>query len=370
MARVARKNTEKKTEDGHHHNESHHGKSSNDRSEPLLCERRGHDSENQHHNRTEMSRKTRRQSLDSVKNNNQNTEALPRVAAERQGRRTDRHIRDKPEQRHYSSDRVISNVPVYKAHVGDRPISDRPFQRSQSIDRYLGDKVERRLSADMSNNEKLDSRSQRIEKSIMDELQQRGRARDKVSRDNPLRRSHSIDTYSSDVSHPSVLSRQSSHTSHTSQLSRQSSIEHTIVTQSFPMTQRKLLQDPDSGQFFFVDMPVQVKTKTFFDPETGNYVQLPVQPPEGAVLKASPMEVLKPPLVVYHSFVPVPLSPMAKKASIKAPHMEAEESELRHLERSKQMNCQDGNPYLEPVYGQHDHMLGEFLGTEELDCPS
>lgn len=136
------------------------------------------------------------------------------------------------------------------------------------------------------------------------------------------------------------------------------------------MTQRKLLQDPDSGQFFFVDMPVQVKTKTFFDPETGNYVQLPVQPPEGAVLKASPMEVLKPPLVVYHSFVPVPLSPMAKKASIKAPHMEAEESELRHLERSKQMNCQDGNPYLEPVYGQHDHMLGEFLGTEELDCPS
>lgn len=359
-----------KTEDGHHHNESHHGKSSNDRSEPLLCERRGHDSENQHHNRTEMSRKTRRQSLDSVKNNNQNTEALPRVAAERQGRRTDRHIRDKPEQRHYSSDRVISNVPVYKAHVGDRPISDRPFQRSQSIDRYLGDKVERRLSADMSNNEKLDSRSQRIEKSIMDELQQRGRARDKVSRDNPLRRSHSIDTYSSDVSHPSVLSRQSSHTSHTSQLSRQSSIEHTIVTQSFPMTQRKLLQDPDSGQFFFVDMPVQVKTKTFFDPETGNYVQLPVQPPEGAVLKASPMEVLKPPLVVYHSFVPVPLSPMAKKASIKAPHMEAEESELRHLERSKQMNCQDGNPYLEPVYGQHDHMLGEFLGTEELDCPS
>lgn len=356
-----------KVEDGHHHSESHRGKSSDDRSEQLLCERRGHDRENQYHNRAEMSHKTRRQSHDSVESKNQNKEALPCVAAERQGRRNDRHVRDKPEQRHYSSDRVISNVPVYKAQVDDRPVSDRPFHRSQSTDRYLGDKAERRLSADMSVNEKLDSRSQRIEKSIMDELQQRGRARDRASRDNPVRRSHSIDTYSSDAPHPSILSRQSSHTS---QLSRQSSIEHTIVTQSFPMTQRKLLQDPDSGQFFFVDMPVQVKTKTFFDPETGNYVQLPVQPPEGAVLQASPMEVLTPPLVVYHSFVPVPLSPMAQKASVQAPHMEPEEFEMRHLERSRQMHCKDGHPYLEPVYGQHDHTLGEFLGTEELDCPS
>ncbi|CAK6961765.1 uncharacterized protein LOC122971195 [Scomber scombrus] len=416
------KKQSEKMEDGHHLNESHHGKTSNDRSEPVAyerrghdsehqhhhrtemrhrsrrqshdsiksnnqnneplptisndrsepvaCERRGHESEHQHHHRTEMRHRSRRQSHDSVKSNNHNNEPLPTVAAERQGRRNDRHIRDKPEQRHYSSDRVISNVPVYKAHVSDRPMSDRPFNRSQSIDRYLGDKVERRLSADMSVNEKLDSRSQRIEKSIMDELQQRGRARDKASRDNPLRRSHSIDTYSSDASHPSILSRQSSHTSHTSQLSRQSSIEHTIVTQSIPMTQRKLLQDPDSGQFFFVDMPVQVKTKTFFDPETGNYVQLPVQPPEGAVLKPSPMEVLTPPLVVYHSFVPVPLSPMAQNASVKAPHVEPEEFELRHLDRSKQMHCKDGNPYLEPVFSQHDHTFGDFLGTEELDCPS
>ncbi|KAM7371151.1 hypothetical protein PAMP_010642 [Pampus punctatissimus] len=362
------KNSERKhrekMEDGHHHNESHYGKSSN---KPTLGETRGYDSEKQHHNRSEMSHKTRRRSHDSVESNNQNNEALSSVATERQGRRNDRHIRDKPEQRHYSSDRVISNVPVYKAHVNDRPMSDRPFHRSQSSDRYLGDKMERRPSADMSNNEKLDSRSQRIEKSIMDELQQRGRSRDKVSRDNTLRRSHSIDTYSSDVPPPSILSRQSSHTS---QLSRQSSIEHTIVTQSFPLTQRKLLQDPDSGHFFFVDMPVQVKTKTFFDPETGNYVQLPVQPPEGAVLQASPMEVLTPPLVVYHSFVPVPLSPIAQKASVQTPHMEPDEFELRHLERSRQMHCKDGHPYIEPVYGQHDHMLGEFLGTEELDCPS
>uniref|UniRef100_A0A8C2WHA0 DUF4585 domain-containing protein n=1 Tax=Cyclopterus lumpus TaxID=8103 RepID=A0A8C2WHA0_CYCLU len=45
---------------------------------------------------------------------------------------------------------------------------------------------------------------------------------------------------------------------------------------SYPLTQRKVLQDLGSGQYFVVDVPVQVKTKTFFDPETGKYVQLNV----------------------------------------------------------------------------------------------
>ncbi|XP_026164855.1 cardiac-enriched FHL2-interacting protein [Mastacembelus armatus] len=47
--------------------------------------------------------------------------------------------------------------------------------------------------------------------------------------------------------------------------------------QSYPLTQRKVLQDLGSGQYFVVDVPVQVKTKTFFDPETGKYVQLNVR---------------------------------------------------------------------------------------------
>ncbi|KAJ8014049.1 hypothetical protein DPEC_G00036220 [Dallia pectoralis] len=51
------------------------------------------------------------------------------------------------------------------------------------------------------------------------------------------------------------------------------------LPQSFTqsLTQKKVLQDPGSGQYFVVDMPVQVKTKTFFDPETGKYVQLNVR---------------------------------------------------------------------------------------------
>nr|XP_046258495.1 uncharacterized protein LOC124066271 [Scatophagus argus] len=47
--------------------------------------------------------------------------------------------------------------------------------------------------------------------------------------------------------------------------------------QSYPLTQRKVLQDLGSGQYFVVDVPVQVKTKTFFDPDTGKYVQLNVR---------------------------------------------------------------------------------------------
>ncbi|XP_032082171.1 cardiac-enriched FHL2-interacting protein [Thamnophis elegans] len=44
-------------------------------------------------------------------------------------------------------------------------------------------------------------------------------------------------------------------------------------TPSLPATQRKLLQDPDSGEFFIVDLPLRLKT--FYDPESGSYIQVP-----------------------------------------------------------------------------------------------
>uniref|UniRef100_A0A3Q2XDK4 DUF4585 domain-containing protein n=1 Tax=Hippocampus comes TaxID=109280 RepID=A0A3Q2XDK4_HIPCM len=304
--------------------------------------------------KAEMTQKTRQSSHDSI----EGTRLTDGLATER-GRSRGKQSRDKPEQRHCSSDRLISTAPVYKLNAGPGPNI-----RSQSIDRYLGDRVGRRYRTDTSVNERLDPRSTRIEKSIVDEFQQRGRAKEKMLREKPLRRSQSIDTHSLQPAQPPSLSRQ---LSQTGQFSRQSSIEHTGVTQSIPATQRKLLQDPDSGQYYFVDLPVQVQTKTFFDPETGSYVQLPVQPPDGAVLQASPMEVLSPPLVVYHGFVPVPLTPMAQNAPIQVPHVEQEQ---RQLDMSRQVHCKDGHPYLEPVYGEHEHMLGEFLGTEEVDCPS
>ncbi|XP_053306433.1 cardiac-enriched FHL2-interacting protein [Spea bombifrons] len=59
---------------------------------------------------------------------------------------------------------------------------------------------------------------------------------------------------------------------------------HRSITSSsntpFPVTQRKLLQDPESGQYFVVDIPVHLLVKTFFDPETGKYLQVSLPPSE------------------------------------------------------------------------------------------
>ncbi|XP_020309115.1 uncharacterized protein LOC109865390 [Oncorhynchus kisutch] len=283
----------------------------------------------------------------------------------REGRSSEKHGRGMQEKRFRSSDRAVSE--------NKRQNSERtPRHRAQSMDGHIGDKVEQRIrSSETSPRDRPVPRSQRIEKSIREELSQRGRAQERSNREKPENWNHSVDSYASDVidltsAHPN-LSRQSSYTS---QFSRQSSIEHGYA--SYPMTQRKLLQDPDSGQYFVVDMSVQVQTKTFFDPKTGNYVQLPVQPPEGPVSQASTMEVITAPMVLYHgSFVPVPVSSIpSQKSIVPASQLDQEDFEQR-LERQRYKHTNDGHRYLEPVNGSQDHMLGEFLGTEDpYDCMS
>lgn len=60
----------------------------------------------------------------------------------------------------------------------------------------------------------------------------------------------------------------------------------------FQATQRKMLLDPTTGNYYLVDTPVQPTTKRLFDPETGHYIEVPMPPP--------PM-----------TPVPVPISPLA-----------------------------------------------------------
>ncbi|XP_039997405.1 uncharacterized protein C4orf54 homolog [Xiphias gladius] len=60
----------------------------------------------------------------------------------------------------------------------------------------------------------------------------------------------------------------------------------------FQATQRKMLLDPTTGNYYLVDTPVQPATKRLFDPETGQYVDVPMPQP--------PM-----------TPVPVPISPLA-----------------------------------------------------------
>lgn len=149
-----------------------------------------------------------------------------------------------------------------------------------------------------------------------------------------------------------------------------------IVAHSFPMTQRKLLQDPNSGQIFMVDMPVQVETKTFFDPETGKYLQLNVrQRTQSTLSQPASVEVLSHPYVVYPGFLPMSVSvsslPSVRSSSqmsapatlteepnrLKASH-EPREQEIFEPERPR--NIQQHN---RPVYRTREQTSREILQT-------
>ncbi|XP_063814663.1 cardiac-enriched FHL2-interacting protein [Pseudophryne corroboree] len=76
-------------------------------------------------------------------------------------------------------------------------------------------------------------------------------------------------------------------------------------TPSLPNTQRKLLQDPDSGQYFVVDIPVYLRIKTFYDPETGKYLQMSLPPSER---ETPALEMSTSPYMLYPGLTPVPVS--------------------------------------------------------------
>ncbi|XP_074518179.1 uncharacterized protein C4orf54 homolog [Halichoeres trimaculatus] len=80
----------------------------------------------------------------------------------------------------------------------------------------------------------------------------------------------------------------------------------------FQATQRKMLLDPTTGNYYLVDTPVQPTSKRLFDPETGQYVDVPMpQPPMTPVpMPISPLT-LSPgafghTYMIYPGFMPTP----------------------------------------------------------------
>ncbi|XP_068164733.1 uncharacterized protein C4orf54 homolog [Antennarius striatus] len=79
----------------------------------------------------------------------------------------------------------------------------------------------------------------------------------------------------------------------------------------FQATQRKMLLDPTTGNYYLVDTPVQPATKRLFDPETGQYVDVPMPP-----LATTPVPVQISPMalspayghsyMIYPGFMPTP----------------------------------------------------------------
>ncbi|NXA63114.1 CEFIP protein, partial [Mohoua ochrocephala] len=83
------------------------------------------------------------------------------------------------------------------------------------------------------------------------------------------------------------------------------------VSPSSSSTQRKLLQDPDSGQYYVVDLPAEVNLKTFYDPETGKYVQVSVPSLEQHLHQSTSSEIKNSPYASYPRVLPLPASSVA-----------------------------------------------------------
>ncbi|XP_004453648.2 LOW QUALITY PROTEIN: cardiac-enriched FHL2-interacting protein [Dasypus novemcinctus] len=89
----------------------------------------------------------------------------------------------------------------------------------------------------------------------------------------------------------------------------------------YPATQ-KVLQDPQSGEYFLFDLPLQVKIKTFYDPDTGRYVRVSLPAAEGDAPEPPAQDALAAPYVLYPGFQPLPvtsLMPLRCSSQLSAP---------------------------------------------------
>ncbi|XP_073470057.1 uncharacterized protein C4orf54 homolog [Aquarana catesbeiana] len=93
----------------------------------------------------------------------------------------------------------------------------------------------------------------------------------------------------------------------------------------YPQTQRKMLVDLATGQYYLVDTPVQPVKRRLFDPETGQYVDVPVPPPP-----VTPMPIHMPQLALspgaygpaymfYPGFMPTPSTTVLPASTLQTP---------------------------------------------------
>uniref|UniRef100_A0A8C3PTK0 Chromosome 10 open reading frame 71 n=1 Tax=Calidris pygmaea TaxID=425635 RepID=A0A8C3PTK0_9CHAR len=130
------------------------------------------------------------------------------------------------------------------------------------------------------------------------------------------------------------------------------------VSPSPSSTQRKLLQDPDSGQYYIVDLPAEVSLKTFYDPETGKYVQVSVPSLEGNYQPPS-SEIMSSPYASYPRVLPLPASSVAV---LRSPSQLSEPTWL--------MPAVPGEPAEPPEDGQQDYRYAETVDAQPYIEPA
>ncbi|NWI23698.1 CEFIP protein, partial [Sula dactylatra] len=131
------------------------------------------------------------------------------------------------------------------------------------------------------------------------------------------------------------------------------------ISPSPSSNQRKLLQDPDSGQYYVVDLPAEVNLKTFYDPETGKYVQVSVPSFEGNLYQAPSSEIMNSPYASYPRVLPLPASSVAVLKSA------SQVSEPPWL-----MPAVSGDPAELPEDGQQDYRYAEAVDTQPYIEPA
>ncbi|XP_072544688.1 uncharacterized protein C4orf54 homolog [Salminus brasiliensis] len=126
-----------------------------------------------------------------------------------------------------------------------------------------------------------------------------------------------------------------------------------VPAEHFQPTQRKMLLDPITGNYYLVDTPVQPATRRLFDPETGQYVDLPMpqQPPMTPVhMPISPLA-LSPgayghTYMFYPGYMPSPVIP-ARIQSQLSMQGEVEEGNKSHAGQQGDVAYMEG-PYYMP----------------------
>ncbi|NXL09515.1 CEFIP protein, partial [Mesembrinibis cayennensis] len=131
------------------------------------------------------------------------------------------------------------------------------------------------------------------------------------------------------------------------------------VSPSPASTQRKLLQDPDSGQYYVVDLPAEVNLKTFYDPETGKYVQVSVPSSEGNLYQPPSSEIMNSPYASYPRVLPLPASSVAV---LKSPSQLSEPTWLMPAVPGEQAEL--------PEDGQQDYRYAEAVDTQPYIEPA
>ncbi|XP_067566338.1 cardiac-enriched FHL2-interacting protein [Pseudorca crassidens] len=131
----------------------------------------------------------------------------------------------------------------------------------------------------------------------------------------------------------------------------------------YPATQ-KVLQDPQSGEYFVFDLPLQVKIKTFYDPETGKYVKVSIPSSEGGSPEPSPPDALAAPYVLYPGFRPLPvtaLMPLRCSSQLSAPTFLRQRPHTNEAAGPRPQSAQDAGLQLasEPPSDPTQHSAGQ-----------